>query len=523
MQRRSRARSPQGPQAAITIPQELRQPVQGLDASLDGARPDVHGKARQELHRLEHRLQGQEAQGHRHARCSPARATAPGPARRCRSRQARRAARSSVADPAADAVPRRPRLGGAVVVLLDSSAVLVFAHGIVGRADLPIPEAVFGAAAAACWSSRSSRSRRCGRGRGCRTWPERRLFRAARSRSTWCSAPLGVARASPSPRTRASRARTRSATTSRRRWSTSRSGSACRSPRCSLGDVWRLLSPWRAIGRGAGWLAARRRRRRAARAAGLPGAAGPLAGGARACSASAICELCWGAAREPAPARRADARLRRRHARRDEPLRRRGVDAQRRRRSASTSVASPRSRRSTRRDGVLYARPPVVGAGRLDGAAGTAARAASPASASTAFDGASEGPLFNDAAARTCRSSSAASASGRRPRSSSASWSACSPSSRSSALIWTLGVAGMPRLDGRAPGPQLVHSLVPILAAYVVAHYFSLLAYNGQDLAAARLRPARRRQRPVRRRRTRRSTTASSRRRRSGTCRSARS
>ena len=60
---------------------------------------------------------------------------------------------------------------------LDSSAVLVFAHGIVGRADLPIPEAVFGAAAAAVlvvsfvalaamWSE--PRLER---------WPERRLFR----------------------------------------------------------------------------------------------------------------------------------------------------------------------------------------------------------------------------------------------------------------------------------------------------------------------------------------------------------
>jgi hypothetical protein len=54
--------------------------------------------------------------------------------------------------------------------------VLVFAHGIVGRADLPIPEAVFGAAAAtvlvvsfaalaAAWSE--PRLQR---------WPERRLF-----------------------------------------------------------------------------------------------------------------------------------------------------------------------------------------------------------------------------------------------------------------------------------------------------------------------------------------------------------
>jgi hypothetical protein len=44
-------------------------------------------------------------------------------------------------------------------------------------------------------------------------------------------------------------------------------------------------------------------------------------------------------------------------------------------------------------------------------------------------------------------------------------------------------VAGMPRVRGARPGPPLVHALIPILAAYVVAHYFSLIAYNGQDLA----------------------------------------
>jgi hypothetical protein len=51
-------------------------------------------------------------------------------------------------------------------------------------------------------------------------------------------------------------------------------------------------------------------------------------------------------------------------------------------------------------------------------------------------------------------------------------------------LIWGLAVAGMPPVRSdppRRPGPALVHSLIPILAAYVVAHYFSLLAYNGQD------------------------------------------
>jgi hypothetical protein len=31
-------------------------------------------------------------------------------------------------------------------------------------------------------------------------------------------------------------------------------------------------------------------------------------------------------------------------------------------------------------------------------------------------------------------------------------------------------------------GRSFAHTLVPISAAYVVAHYFSLLAYNGQDI-----------------------------------------
>jgi hypothetical protein len=52
--------------------------------------------------------------------------------------------------------------------------------------------------------------------------------------------------------------------------------------------------------------------------------------------------------------------------------------------------------------------------------------------------------------------------------------------------IWMLGVAGMPRGDLRLSrielGRRFAHALIPIAAAYLVAHYFSLLAYNGQDL-----------------------------------------
>jgi hypothetical protein len=47
-------------------------------------------------------------------------------------------------------------------------------------------------------------------------------------------------------------------------------------------------------------------------------------------------------------------------------------------------------------------------------------------------------------------------------------------------------VAGMPRRDLRLSrvelGRRFVHTLIPIAAAYLVAHYFSLLAYNGQAL-----------------------------------------
>ena len=52
--------------------------------------------------------------------------------------------------------------------------------------------------------------------------------------------------------------------------------------------------------------------------------------------------------------------------------------------------------------------------------------------------------------------------------------------------IWTAGMAGM-KPTASAPEPRALarafaHTLIPIAAGYLVAHYFSLLAYNGQDL-----------------------------------------
>jgi hypothetical protein len=52
--------------------------------------------------------------------------------------------------------------------------------------------------------------------------------------------------------------------------------------------------------------------------------------------------------------------------------------------------------------------------------------------------------------------------------------------------LYRLGAAGMHDVDRRHPTGELaarfVHTLVPIALAYVVAHYFSLLAYQGQAM-----------------------------------------
>ena len=65
-----------------------------------------------------------------------------------------------------------------------------------------------------------------------------------------------------------------------------------------FGDVFALISPWRALGRATGWVAGGSGR--AAGAAGVPGAARPLPAAAG-LFGFAICELCWARATEPGP------------------------------------------------------------------------------------------------------------------------------------------------------------------------------------------------------------------------------
>jgi hypothetical protein len=354
--------------------------------------------------------------------------------------------------------------------------VLVFAHGIVGRADLPIPEAVFGAAAAgvlvvsfAALASLWSTPR-------LQRWPERRLLRLPVAVDVLLGA-LGVfvllvtayAGLAGTENQRDNLAPTMVYVAF---WVGVPFASLL------LGDIWRPLSPWRAIGRGAGWLARRTGGDELPAPLAYPERLGrwPAAAGI---VGFGICELCWGTAREPAPlavlmltyvvVMLVGMSLY-------------GVEAWTRNADpfgvyfGMFAALAP----LTRRDGVLYARPPVLGAGRIEGRPGTAAVLLGGIGV-TAFDGAAEGPLFNDVLPHLQDFFGDLGFGPERALELGFVVGLFAAVAVVSS-IWVLAVAGMARVDGARPGRQLVHSLIPILAAYVVAHYFSLIAYNGQDL-----------------------------------------
>jgi hypothetical protein len=250
-----------------------------------------------------------------------------------------------------------------------------------------------------------------------------------------------------------------------------------------LGDVFRLLSPWRAIGRATGWVAGRLAGDALPEPLPYPKRLGhwPAAVGL---VAFAICELCWAAARDPQPlavlmlvylaiqlvgmslygvepwTRRADAF---------------GVWF------SLLARLAPIARRA---DGRLVLRPPVVGAAGLAALAGTTALLLA-AVGTTAYDGAKEGALFTDMIGSLQDTFAGAGLSLGR------SLELAFVVGLGVALvgvtaIWAICVLGMPRRDLRLVrvelARQFAHTLIPIAAAYLIAHYFSLLAYNGQAL-----------------------------------------
>ena len=358
---------------------------------------------------------------------------------------------------------------------------LVIAHGIVGRADLPIPEELFGAAAAAVlvvsflalaagWSRPRLEHVR-----------ERPLFRIPLAVDVVLGA-VGVAAFAVT--VYAGLAGTDS----------QQDNLAPTAvyvafwvgvPFASLlfGDVFRLLSPWRALGRAAGWVAHRLSRGEPTESFPYPDRLGhwPAAAGIL---AFVVCELCWATGREPGPlgvlmlvylvVQLAGMGLY-------------GVEAWTRRGDAFGvwfglfARLAPVGRRA---DGRLVLRPPVAGVATLAPLPGTVALLLIGIG-STGFDGAKEGPLFNDVRADLqdfFTSLGASMGFGLEL----AFVTGLLAAIALVAAIWWLGVEGMPRaglgLTRTALSRRFAHALVPIAAAYVVAHYFSLLAYNGQDL-----------------------------------------
>jgi hypothetical protein len=128
-------------------------------------------------------------------------------------------------------------------------------------------------------------------------------------------------------------------------------------------------------------------------------------------------------------------------------------------------------------DGRLFLRIPGTGAAKLKPAAGVMALLI-VSIGSTAFDGAKEGALFNDLAIDLQDFFNGLGLS--------LSLSlqlgfvvGLAAAVAIVAIIWTLGMLGTGSL---ANGRRFAHTLIPIASGYLVAHYFSLLAYNGQDL-----------------------------------------
>jgi hypothetical protein len=250
-----------------------------------------------------------------------------------------------------------------------------------------------------------------------------------------------------------------------------------------LGDVFRLLSPWRALGRATGWLAGRVARGALPEPLPYPDRLGqwPAAAGL---VGFAICELCWAAATDPEPLAilmlvYLAIQLVGMSLYGVEPWTRRG-DAF----GVWFSLLARLAPLARRADGRLILRPPVIGATGLVALAGTTAVLITTIG-TTAYDGAKEGPVFNDMTG-TLQDAFTGIGLSKGLGLELAFVVGLAIALAVVTAIWTVGVLGMPRRDLRLSrielGRRFVHTLIPIAAAYLVAHYFSLLAYNGQAL-----------------------------------------
>jgi hypothetical protein len=135
-----------------------------------------------------------------------------------------------------------------------------------------------------------------------------------------------------------------------------------------------------------------------------------------------------------------------------------------------------------RRDGDVYLRPPLSGAPRMALVAGTVPLLA-VAIGTTTFDGFSNGPVWADVSPNLQDFFSNLGAGDR----SAVQWAntlgliGCV---LAIGLFYRLGVQGMHTVGeghgGRELAGRFAHTLIPIAFAYALAHYFSLLVFQGQ-------------------------------------------
>lgn len=374
------------------------------------------------------------------------------------------------------AFPLAVGVGGTVVVLPERAA----AHGLAGRADLPVPAEVFAAAAAgvlvvsflalaAGWSApRLERPR------------SRALFRLPRAIDHLLGA-IGVA---------AYVALVFAGLFGEQVQTDNLAPTMVYVvfwvgiPFASLlfGDIFRLLSPWRAIGRAAGWTADRVAPGRLSAPSPYPARLGrwPAAAGLL---AFASVELAWAAGQEPDTLAvlallYMGIQL--------VGMSFYGVEAWTRNADAFGVWFSLIAGLSAleRRDGVVRVRAPGAGAAAAPAHAGTVALLC-VAIGSTAFDSIAEGETFGDLAIslqRTLVELGASLALGLEL----AFLLGLVVTVLAVGLVYAIAIGAMPLpRPGAARSDiahRMAHTLVPIAAAYLVAHYFSLLVYNGQDL-----------------------------------------
>lgn len=356
---------------------------------------------------------------------------------------------------------------------------LLFAHGIVGRADLPIPETLFAAAAAAVlvvsfvalalgWSEPVLQAK-----------TGRPLFAVPRPLEVLCGA-IGVFAFFLVVYAGLFGTDTESQNLAP---TAVYVGFWVGIPFLALlfGDVFRLFSPWRALGRATGWVASRfgalpEPLEYPARLGRFPAAFWVFA--------FAICELAWARGTQPGSlavlmlvylvvmlvgmslygvepwVRNADGF---------------GVLF------GLIGSLSPLGRDG---DGEkVRLRVPGSGTARLAPVVGTAALAVVSVG-STAFDGAKEGALFNDLA-QDLQGFFRDLGFGIGPALELGFVVGLAGAVLIVGAIYALGMRGMRPPEGKTRrdlGLAFAHTLIPIAAGYLVAHYFSLLAYNGQDL-----------------------------------------